>query len=119
MADANGRDMLPIIAITIGDPAGIGPEVTAGALVHGGVERYCQPLVIGDAGVLRQAAGFCGVALDLHAVRSAHDAALKPGTIDVLDLANVDLANLKVGRVQGFAGRAAFEYIRTSIDLAL
>src|SRR5438552_15852262 len=84
MAAASKRDTLPVIAITIGDPAGIGPEVTAGALDHGGIERYCRPLVIGDMGVLRQAAGFCGATPRLRSVHSAGDAVFEAGTADVL-----------------------------------
>ena len=47
---------LPLVAITIGDPAGLGPEVVAGALAHGQVGQVCRPIVIGDRRVLERAA---------------------------------------------------------------
>jgi 4-hydroxythreonine-4-phosphate dehydrogenase len=109
----------PIMAITIGDPAGIGPEVTAGALAHGRLDRVCRPLVVGDAGVLRQAAGFMGVALELQPVRSPAEAEFRPGVVPILDLKNVKLSSLKLGKVQGGAGQAAYGYIRMAIQLAV
>lgn len=109
----------PIIAITIGDPAGIGPEVTAGALAHGRLDEVARPLVLGDAGVLRQAARFMGVELELETVRSPGEAGFRPGTVSLLDLANVDLGALKLGEIQGACGQAAYGYIRKSIELAL
>ncbi len=116
MADEHAR---PIIAITIGDPAGIGPEVTAGALAHGRLDEVCQPLVLGDAGVLRQAARFMGVELKLHAVASPADARFEPGVVSILDLANVDLGAMQMGQIQGACGQAAYGFIRKSIELAL
>ena len=119
MANAADSSARPVIAITIGDPAGIGPEVTAGALAHGRLDDVCRPLVVGDAGVLRQAARFAGVSLDMQPVTSVARAEFRPGTVSLLDLANVDLPSLQIGKVQGAAGRAAYEYIRTAIELAL
>ncbi len=116
MASADER---PIIAITIGDPAGIGPEVTAGALAHGRLDEVCRPLVLGDAGVLRQAARCMGVELALEPVAAPAEASFRPGTVSLIDLANVDLAALKLGAIQGACGQAAYGYIRKSIDLAL
>ncbi|MHB8575445.1 MAG: 4-hydroxythreonine-4-phosphate dehydrogenase PdxA [Dehalococcoidia bacterium] len=118
MAGPSVPDELPIIALTIGDPAGIGPEVMAGALAHGELGRCCRPLVVGDAGVMRQAAAFCGVELSLRPVRSVAEALFSADAVDVLDLANVDLTRLQLGRVQGFAGQAAYAFIRTAIELA-
>ncbi len=109
----------PIIAITIGDPAGIGPEVTAGALAHGRLDDVCRPLVLGDAGVLRQAARFTGVELALEPVASRSEASFRAGTVSLIDLANVDLGALKLGEIQGACGQAAYGYIRKSIELAL
>lgn len=119
MAVGQSTRSLPVIALTIGDPAGIGPEVTAGALAHGALHEICRPLVIGDAGVLRRAAEFMGVVLNLRPVESPAAATFDPDGVDVLDLHNVDLATLQTGRVQGAAGRAAYAYIRTAIELAL
>src|SRR6476659_557502 len=109
---------LPIIAITIGDPAGVGPEVVAGALANGDLRDVCRPLVIGDRRVMERAVGSMGVELPLHSVASPAEARFTPDAVDLIDLDNVP-AGLAVGRVDGAAGRAAFGYIERSTQLAL
>ncbi|MGH2600547.1 MAG: 4-hydroxythreonine-4-phosphate dehydrogenase PdxA, partial [Dehalococcoidia bacterium] len=59
---------LPVVAITIGDPAGVGPEVVAAALAGGDVAAMCRPVVIGDRGVLERAARTMGVSLKMRSV---------------------------------------------------
>ena len=109
---------LPIVAITIGDPAGVGPEVVAGALAHGGLHAVCRPLVVGERGVLERAARTMGVALTFRAVAAPADATFAADGVDLIDLANVP-ADLRVGAVQAAAGRAAFAYIEHATRLAL
>ena len=109
---------LPVVAITIGDPAGVGPEVVAAALAHGRLAEVCRPLVIGDGGVLQRAAGTMGVALATRTVAAPAEAAYDGDTLNVIDLANVP-ANLRTGEIQGAAGRAAFDYIEHATHLAL
>ena len=109
--------MNPIIAITIGDPAGIGPEVTAKALGHDEVWACCRPLVVGDAGVMRRAAALVGCPAGLHAVSDPTEARYDPAAPDVLDLANVDAA-VQPGVVSAAAGRASAAYIERAVELA-
>jgi 4-hydroxythreonine-4-phosphate dehydrogenase len=109
---------LPIVAITIGDPAGVGPEIVAATLALGGVDEVCRPLVVGDGAVLERAARTMGVTLPLHPVASPAQAAFRRGAADVIDLQNVP-ADLRIGAVQGAAGRAAFGYIERATALAL
>src|SRR5688572_26043141 len=111
-------DELPIVAITIGDPAGVGPEVVAAALAEGGLSEVCRPLVVGDRGVLERAAASMGVELRLSSVTVAREAAFDGMSVGLFDLANVP-ESVKTGRVQGEAGRAAFEYIERATALAL
>jgi 4-hydroxythreonine-4-phosphate dehydrogenase len=108
----------PIIAITIGDPAGVGPEVTARALARAEVWGCCRPLVVGDAGVLERAAALVGRGLALHPISHASEARFDPSTPDVLDLRNVDLTDLQPGRVSAAAGKASVEYIQRAAELA-
>ena len=109
----------PIIAITMGDPAGVGPEVTARALARGEVWDDCRPLVVGDAGVLAQVVALVAVPLALHPIASVPEARFDPTTPDVLDLRNVDSAALQRGRVSALAGRAAVAYVERAVELAL
>ncbi len=113
-----GEQRRPLIAITVGDPAGVGPEIVAAAVGLGNVAAYCRPLVIGDRAVLERAARIMGVSATLHTVDRPAQGRYEAGVIDVLDLGNVP-SDLVTGKVQGAAGRAAFEYIERAIALAL
>ena len=107
-----------LVAITIGDPAGIGPEIVLKSVEDQEVQAACRPLVIGDRGVLEQAAKLCGVHAEIRVVTRPGEGAYRPGTIDLLDLGNVDRDSLKIGAIQGMCGRAAFEYIQKAVELA-
>lgn len=108
----------PIIGISMGDPAGVGPEIIAMALKRPRVHQICRPLVIGDAGVVRKATGYVGGGIDVRGVTSVADARFDPRVIDVFDLKNVDLDRFELGKVSAMAGNAAFEAVRTMIELA-
>ncbi len=110
---------LPIIGISMGDPAGIGPEICAKALALKEIYDLCRPIVVGDAGVMADAVRFCGLALKTAARRKVSDAAFTLGTIDVFDLANLPLAQLRHKQVTAEQGRASFEYVAKVIELAL
>lgn len=109
----------PIIGIPLGDPAGIGPEIVVKALNHKEIYEICKPLVVGDKNTLEQAKKFCGISLNLNIVEEPKEGIYEYGTIDLIDLKNVDINSLQIGKVQGMAGKAAFEYIKTVINLAL
>ena len=110
----------PIIAITMGDPASIGPEITVKALSSPDIYNICRPLVIGDACMLTKALSITGCEhLVIHPVSSPENALFNPGTIDVLDMGLVDEKNLAIGEVSVQAGDAAFCYVKKAIDLAM
>ncbi len=105
----------PKIAITMGDAAGIGPEVLLKALADAkGPQRA---FVVGDAGVLADTATACGLTLKINAIDCPEVAAGRQGEVDVL-AAGPPLANPPVGRIDAACGQAAFDYIRTAIALA-
>jgi 4-hydroxythreonine-4-phosphate dehydrogenase len=108
----------PIIGISMGDPAGVGPEIIAAALARPRVHELCRPIVIGDAGVMRNATRYANVKLAVRPVKTVGDATFADSGIDVYDLANVDLSRLELGKVSAMAGNAAFEAVRTMIELA-
>ena len=103
----------------MGDPAGIGPEVTVKALADDAVRAVCRPLVVGDAQVVEQAVAFTGTGLRVARIGKVSDARFAAGTVDVLDLANVDMEGLRLGETSAMAGRAAFEFVVKVIELAM
>lgn len=109
----------PLIGIPLGDPAGVGPEIVVKALKAGSLYERCRPVVIGDSGVVRNALKICSAESNVNVIDSPEQGAYTEGTIDVIDLGNVDINELKIGRVQALGGKAAFEYIKRSVELAL
>lgn len=76
----------PIIAITMGDPSGIGPEIIMKTLAHTEVYDMCRPLVVGDAGRLREAGEIVGSRLEVRPVAGPADARFQCGVVDCIDL---------------------------------
>ena len=109
---------LPVIGITMGDGAGIGPEVVVKALAHPEAYGRCRPVVIGDRNRLAQAASVCGLSPTLHPVARVSEATFVPGTIDLFDL-GVLPDDLEWGKLSAAAGEGAFRYIRRAVELAV
>ncbi len=108
----------PIIAITMGDPAGVGPEIIMKSLAHADLYDRCRPLVIGDAGRLRQAGKIVGVNLAINAVAKPAEGTYKPGTVDVVDIAVVP-PDLAFGKLARDGGEAAYRFIERAASLAM
>jgi 4-phospho-D-threonate 3-dehydrogenase / 4-phospho-D-erythronate 3-dehydrogenase len=111
-------DTRPFIAVTMGDGAGIGPEVVVGALLDEGLATVCRPVVVGDAERLRLGAEAMGVTADVVTVESVEDAEFVPGRVNVIDLGLLP-ADLQWGELSAVAGDAAFHYIRVAVELAM
>src|SRR6266496_2744223 len=109
----------PLVAITLGDPAGVGPEIILKALGEADLYEVARPLVIGDRMALERAAMALGASLNLNLVTSPAAGTYRLGTVDLYDVASPDLGGLEWGRVQPEAGRAAFRYVETATRLAL
>lgn len=109
-------DSRPLLALTIGDPAGVGPEITARAVAEGSTHDLMRPLVIGDAGVMERVVSGTGLELRVRRVSAPGDLTGAPGLLEVLDLDNVGPVTL--GRVDPACGRAAVEYIERACLLA-
>ena len=109
----------PIVGISVGDPGGIGPEVTVKALASPKVFEQCRPLVIGDASVVRDALRFTGLNPSVNAVASPEQGIYKPGVVDVLDMGNMPIDQVRYGVVTPQQGKASFEYIAKNIELAM
>jgi len=113
------HDNKPVLGITMGDPAGAGPEIIVMALSREEVRQICRPLVIGDAATMQAAVEIVGGAQEVVAVRDRGQATFEVEIIPVLDMANVELSQLRRGAVQPIAGQAAYEYVCQAVDLAL
>ena len=108
----------PVLGVTMGDPAGVGPEIIAKAAAEPHVRRSSRPVVIGAASTMREALALIGSPLALHAVTKVGDCRWADDTLEVLDLGNVEMATLPRGEVSAAAGRAAYEYIERAVTLA-
>jgi 4-hydroxythreonine-4-phosphate dehydrogenase len=117
MTDATLRK--PLLAITMGDPGGIGPEIIAKALTHAAVYDQARPLVIGERRALEAAVRITGGPLEVRSVERPQDAGQHPGTIDLIDLHNIDIEQVGRARVCAEVGRAAYEYLERATQLAL
>ncbi|MDR2840919.1 MAG: 4-hydroxythreonine-4-phosphate dehydrogenase PdxA [Paludibacter sp.] len=109
---------LKIIGITMGDPAGIGPEIIVKSLNDPQIYNRCRPLVFASAAVIASAVKLCNAALTVNPVSDISQAKFVYGVIDVFDLANISPADFEFGKVSAKAGNAAFESIITVIDFA-
>ncbi len=102
----------------MGDPAGIGPEVTLKSLAEKEIQRACSPLVIGDGKVIARALEVTGMPLSLHSVKKIEGADFPRGKVGLLDLDNVNVERLQMGKISSPSGRAAYEYIEKAVELA-
>jgi 4-hydroxythreonine-4-phosphate dehydrogenase len=106
----------PRLLITLGDVAGIGPEVVVKAWPA--LQAICRPIVVGDVGWLRQALGFAPSALEIIPVRSITEAEPTAQRLPCLQATAQDLHAVPTGQVSAAAGRAAYDFLCTAIDLA-
>src|SRR5690242_16875637 len=109
-------NFLPRIAITMGDPAGIGPEVALKALADPALARLARYLLVGDAEVLRQTAAQIGLPLPATVVTDTHELP-DDVPVAVLDRHALDPAPFLAGQVSAACGRAAADYIREAVRL--
>lgn len=109
----------PVIGIPIGDPSGIGPEIVVKALNQEEIYKICKPIVIGDKDTISQAMKFCSIELAINIVTEPENGKYFFGTIDMIDLKNVDINLLEIGKVQAMSGQSAFEFLKATILLAL
>ena len=111
----------PIVGITMGDPAGSGPEITIKALADPEQYSYCRPIVVGDVKVFEQARKFVGREdIVIHRCEKVSDALFTPGTIDVLHLDLIeDISKFEMAKVSVEGGNAAFQCVKKVIELAM
>jgi len=101
----------------MGDAAGIGPEIIIKSLGHSELYDHCRPLVIGDAGRLREAGRIVNSKLEINAVNNPSDAAFTFGIADCIDLKLIP-EGLPWGRLSAICGNAAYQYLARAVELA-
>ncbi len=109
----------PCIAIPMGDPAGIGPEIIAKALCDERIQKDINCLIIGDSRIMEEAVKITGLPLRIRRIQDPSECRYVPGTINLLPIDNIDTTRFRFGQIDGMCGRAAFSYIEKSIELAL
>src|SRR5512147_1260484 len=109
----------PLILITMGDPAGIGPEIIAKSLAGAELFDTCRPVVVGDAGVMKKQVEEMRLAVRVRSTKTVGEADPAPGTIDVLSLNLVNMNGHTWGRPDVSSGAAVVAYVKRAVDAAL
>ena len=110
---------LPIVAVTLGDPCGIGPEVVVKAISLPELKSVCTPVVIGSSGILRDIVNRLGIKQTVTTIKSIQEIPTEPTRIGVLDQDNLDLNKITLGEISSEAGKASVEWIDYATKLCL
>ncbi|MVB11518.1 D-erythronate 4-phosphate dehydrogenase [Caprobacter fermentans] len=108
----------PIIAIPIGDPAGIGPEITVRAVSDPVVKNAARCVVVGDRNVVENTYQITGIPLHTNVIENPEDGDYSDGVLNLVNVENIELPKLVIGQISGMCGKAAYEYIAKSIEIA-
>ena len=109
---------LPVIAIAVGDPAGIGPEIALKAALSAETLALCRPVLVGDRGVIETHARLCGIAAPLISVQHARDA-VPAGALALLERAQLQPGQLQLGQIQAAHGLSAIDSARAAVQAGL
>ena len=109
----------PIIAVTMGDPAGIGPEIVAKSIADKATYDVARCIVIGDKKVMEKAIRIVGADLKVNVVDSPADGDYSYGVLNMIDLDNIDMSRFEYGKINAMCGQAAFDYIKKSIEITM
>ena len=109
----------PLLAISAGDPAGIGPEICIRALCNEEINAYCRPLVVCTASVIKQALQICRCPLEIHEISNPGQGIYRTGMLNVLDTGHIHMESFKYGQVDAMTGKASFDYVKKAIELAM
>lgn len=110
--------MKPLIAVPLGDPAGIGPEIVVKSINSKEVFNAARCVIIGDKKVIDNAMEFTNINLKVNLISKPSEGVFEEGILNLIDLDNVNMDEFKLGQVSGMCGKAAYDYIEKSIELA-
>jgi 4-hydroxythreonine-4-phosphate dehydrogenase len=109
----------PVVAVTTGDPAGVGPEITVATLMDKDVYAECRPFLIGSLPIIQRAMNIQGCDFPINKITHPQQAAFRWGTLDVLETGDYDCDSIEWGRVQKLAGQMSLDYVMKSIELGM
>jgi 4-hydroxythreonine-4-phosphate dehydrogenase len=109
----------PLIAVPLGDPAGVGPEILVKAFADGKVKEIARCVAIGDPQIVENALKLTGVPLKIRIVQDPTEGDYGGDVLNLVAINNIDISRFKFGEVNGMCGKAAYEYIAKSVDLAM
>ena len=114
-----GEKFRPVTAITMGDPAGIGPEIVTGTMLSKEIHACCKPFVIGSRAIMERAAKILGKELQYHIITDSSEARYEYGTVDIMETGEYDTDSIAWGKEQKLAGQMAIDWIMKSIELGM
>ena len=109
----------PVVAVTMGDPCGIGPEVVAKALSSPEVYETCRPLIIGNGWCMERALELVGSDVKLHHATTPLEPNGAAGKVELLDPGNLNAEDVTIGQISPTCGKAAMEWVSTAGELAM
>ena len=110
---------LPILAIPMGDPSGIGPEIIVKALNDKQINMICKPIVIGEPDILEKAKKLSNISKKINPINDVSDNRYKSNMINVIPQNNITLSQLVPGSIQATSGKAAYNYIKTAVEISI
>ncbi|MCK5311164.1 MAG: 4-hydroxythreonine-4-phosphate dehydrogenase PdxA [Desulfobacteraceae bacterium] len=111
--------IIPVIGITMGDPAGVGPEITALALSNPDIYKICNPLILGDINVIKKAINFLKLNLKPKKIKTLKDACFQFKEPEIFNLSDINTDQLTPGISTSENGNAMLAYLNKSIELAI
>ncbi|MDR2478172.1 MAG: 4-hydroxythreonine-4-phosphate dehydrogenase PdxA [Treponema sp.] len=109
----------PLIAVPLGDPAGVGPEILVKAFGSKEVGAAARCVAVGDSGIVTNALAITKTPLSVYVINDPADGDYREGIVNLIAINNIDKAGFSFGQVNGMCGRAAYEYIEKCVDLAM
>lgn len=109
----------PIIAVPMGDPAGVGPEIVIKTAVDTEIKDMCTLVVVGDLKCMKQAAEICKINVEFNLIKRVDEIKNIDGIVNLVDLDNINMEEFKYGEVQAQCGKAAYDYIEKTVELAM
>lgn len=110
---------IPLLAITMGDPAGIGPEIAAKTIAMESIYKYCKPVLIGNSYIMDKAINLTKVNLRVNKISKISDVRFQSGYLNVFEIEGNNVNSIQYGMVSAVSGDLAFRSVKTAIELAM